>query len=117
MTEKWEEVLKLVSEINKNNFEDFNDNIVYHYFRRFKKELPFNFERHLSNIKKKKQTKFLKREEVLREIFSDFSLEKREDIVNYFLYKFHKHKASKKRILKLEEFLDMNREELFGSLN
>ena len=113
MTEKWEKVMELVSEINKNNFEDFNDNIVYHYFRRFKKELPFSFERHLANMKKEKNTKFLKRSDVLREIFSDFSLGTREDIVNYFLYKFHKCKASKKRILKLEEFLDNNRKDLF----
>jgi len=113
MTEKWEKVLELVSEINKNNFEDFNDNIVYHYFRRFKKELPFSFEKHLANVKKQKNTSFLKRTDVLREIFSDFSLDTREDIVNYFLYKFHKCKVSKKRILKLEEFLERNREELF----
>lgn len=113
MTEKWEKVMELVSEINKNNFEDFNDNIVYHYFRRFKKELPFSFERHLANMKKEKNTKFLKRSDVLREIFSDFSLDTKEDVINYFLFKFHKYKASKKRILKLEEFLDNNREELF----
>ncbi len=114
MTEKWEKVMELVSEINKNNFEDFNDNIVYHYFRRFKKELPFSFERHLGNMKREKNTNFLKRSDVLREIFSDFSLEKKEDVINYFLYKFHKYKVSKKRILKLEEFLDNNRDELFG---
>jgi len=114
MTEKWEKVMELVSEINKNNFEDFNDNIVYHYFRRFKKELPFNFEKHLENMKKEKNTNFLKRSDVLTGIFSDLPLEIKEDIVNYFLYKFHKCKASKKRVLKLEEFLDNNREELFG---
>ncbi|MCS5420215.1 MULTISPECIES: hypothetical protein [Psychrilyobacter] len=114
MTEKWEKVIDLVQEINKNNFEDFNDNIVYHYFRRFQKELPFSFERHLTNIKKEKNLKFLKRSDVLRGIFSDFSLSTREDVVNDFLYKFHKHNASKRRILKLEEFLDNNRDELFG---
>jgi len=114
MTEKWEKVMELVSEINKNNFEDFNDNIVYHYFRRFKKELPFSFEKHLANTKREKNTNFLKRTDVLRGIFSDFSLEIREDIINDFLYKFYKCKASKKRILTLEEFLDNNRDELFG---
>ncbi|MEI6856463.1 hypothetical protein [Psychrilyobacter sp.] len=117
MTEKWEEVMELVSEINKNNFEDFNANIVYHYFRRFKKELPFNFEKHLENVKREKKTNFLKRSDVLRGIFLDFPLEIKEDIINDFLYKFHRHKASKRRILKLEEFLDNNRNDLFGDEN
>ena len=114
MTEKWEKVIDLMSEINKNNFESFNDNIVYHYFRRFKKDLPFNFERCVDNVKKEKGTKFLKRTDVLREIFMNFPLETKEDVVNYYLYKFHQHKVSKSRILKLEEFLDNNRKELFG---
>ena len=113
MTEKWEKVMGLIHEINKNNFEGFNDNIVYHYFRRFKKELPFNFEKHIENMKREKKTKFLKRSDILREIFSDFSLTTKEDVINDLLYKFHQHKASKRRILKLEVFLDNNRDELF----
>ena len=43
MTEKWKELIDLICEINRNNFEVFNANIVYHYFRRFQKDLPFNF--------------------------------------------------------------------------
>ena len=113
MTEKWECVIDLLYEINKNNFETFNDNILYHYFRRFNKVLPFNFEKHIEDVKKEKKTNFLKRSDVLRNIFSEFSIETKEDILNYYIYKFHQHKVSKRRILKLEEFLDNNREELF----
>ena len=73
MTEKWKKLIDLICEINKNNFEVFNDNIVYHYFRRFKKDLPFNFEKHIENMKKKKKVDFLRRTDVLWEIFSGFS--------------------------------------------
>lgn len=116
MTEKWKKLIDLICEINKNNFEVFNANIIYHYFRRFKKDLPFNFEKYIENVKKEKKVKFLRRTDVLWEIFSEFSLEIKEEIINYLLYKFHQHNASKKRILELEEFLDRNRDELFRKL-
>jgi hypothetical protein len=113
MTEKWGHVIELMHEINKDNSEVFNDNIVYHYFRRFKKELPFNFELYISELKKEKHTAYLKRGDILKQIFASFSVETKEDILNYYLYKFHQHKVSKRKLLDLENYLDNNREELF----
>jgi hypothetical protein len=113
MNEKWGKVRDMMGEINKSNYEAFNDNIIYHYFRRFKKDLPFNFEKHVSDLKKSKKTTFVKREDILKEIFLSFSIETKEDIINYYLYKFHQHKVSKRRLLALEKYLDENREDLF----
>ncbi len=114
MIEKWGHVRDLMHEINKNNYEVFNDNVIYHYFRRFKKELPFNFDKYVNELKKTKKTKFIKRSDVLKEIFLSFPTEVKEDIVNYYLYKFHQHKVSKRSLLDLEKYLDENREDLFG---
>jgi hypothetical protein len=117
MAEKWRHVGDLMHEINKDNSEVFNDNVTYHYFRRFKKELPFNFDKYVNDLKKVKKTKFIKRSDVLKEIFLSFSTEVKEDVVNYYLYKFHQHKVSRRRLLDLEKYLDDNREDLFKEDN
>jgi hypothetical protein len=103
----------MMHEINKTNSEMFNDTILYHYFRRFKKELPFSFDKYLKEEKKRRGEHFLQRGKALKEMFMSFPVEIKEEIVNYYVYKFHQHKVSRRSLYELEDYLDNNKEELF----
>ncbi len=105
----WVEVLKKLQNLFAEDVIDFNEDATYCIMRRYNPELPFSFEKYIKLYKKEKNLKFVERRKILGNIFIEFDVEKRLELINFVLYYFHKRKLNRRKLRELEDYLDFNR--------
>lgn len=106
----WKKIREMLEDVVDDEALQFNVESLYHLLRRFRPDLPFNFNKYIAECKECDGVEFIERQEVVHRIFkNELDEGKKLKFVSYLLHHFHKHQLNPKKLHKLENYLDENR--------
>ena len=106
----WEKIESMLEKLIEDEAMKFNEESLYHLLRRYKPQLPFNFNKYITECKECLGVDFIQRRVVIYEILRDeFDEDLKVEFLSYLLYHFHKMKLHLKNLHELENYLDKNK--------